>query len=74
MPGDGEDGDGDRGSTRSHFYSTFPKIPDRKKFSKKEWEEFTKKLTSRSVGELASSSEFVDWVMKKRANTELPIP
>lgn len=45
-------------------YSTYHKIPNRKKFSKKEWEEFTEESTRQSVAELASSPEFTDWVIK----------
>ncbi|KAL7617022.1 hypothetical protein Lser_V15G02167 [Lactuca serriola] len=48
---------GGRGSTESQhdFYSTFHKTPNRKKFSKKEWEEFTEESTRESVADLASS-------------------
>ncbi|KAI3512060.1 hypothetical protein L1887_19224 [Cichorium endivia] len=64
---------GDRGSTGSQhdFYSTFHKTPNRKKFSKKEWEEFTEESTRESVAELASSPEFTDWVMKNADRIKL---
>lgn len=44
-------------------YSTFHKTPNRKKFSKKEWEEFTEESTRHSIAELASSPEFTEWVI-----------
>ncbi|KAI3743371.1 hypothetical protein L1987_61078 [Smallanthus sonchifolius] len=64
---------GDRGSTGSQheFYSTFHKTPNRKKFSKKEWEEFTEESTRESVAELASSPEFTDWVIKNANRIKL---
>ncbi|KAI3721883.1 hypothetical protein L2E82_32902 [Cichorium intybus] len=45
-------------------YSTFHKTPNRKKFSKKEWEDFTEESTRESIAELASSPEFTEWVIK----------
>lgn len=64
---------GDRGSTGSQpdFYSTFHKTPNRKKFTKKEWEEFTEESTRESVAELAASPEFTDWVMKNANRIKL---
>ncbi|KAL4560610.1 hypothetical protein LXL04_032763 [Taraxacum kok-saghyz] len=55
-----------KGSTGSQHdvYSTFHKTSNRRKFSKKEWEEFTEESTRESVAELASSPEFTDWVIK----------
>lgn len=44
------------------YYSTFHKTPNRKKFSKKEWAEFTEESTRQAVAEWASSPEFTDWV------------
>lgn len=64
---------GGRGSTESQhdFYSTFHKTPNRKKFSKKEWEEFTEESTRESVADLASSPEFTDWVIKNANRIKL---
>jgi hypothetical protein len=45
------------------YYSTFHKTPNRKKFSKKEWAEFTDESTRQAVTEWASSPEFADWVI-----------
>ncbi|KAI3734918.1 hypothetical protein L6452_14400 [Arctium lappa] len=61
---------GSTGSQRD-VYSTFHKTPNRKKFSKKEWEEFTEESTRQSVAELASSSEFTDWVIKNADRIKL---
>lgn len=61
---------GSTGSQRD-VYSTFHKTPNRKKFSKKEWEEFTEESTRRSVAELASSPEFTDWVINNADRIKL---
>ncbi|KAI7736776.1 hypothetical protein M8C21_016423 [Ambrosia artemisiifolia] len=52
-------------------YSTFHKTPNRKKFSKEEWEEFTEESTRQSVAELASSPEFTDWVINNSGRIKL---
>ncbi|KAD3337440.1 hypothetical protein E3N88_32960 [Mikania micrantha] len=64
---------GDRGSTGSQhdFYSTFHKTPNRKKFSKEEWKEFTEESTRESVAELASSPEFTDWMINNANRIKL---
>ncbi|XP_071720950.1 uncharacterized protein [Rutidosis leptorrhynchoides] len=64
---------GNTGSTESQhdFYSTFHKTPDRKKFTKKEWEEFTEESTRESVAELASSPEFTEWMIKNANRIKL---
>ncbi|XP_058204236.1 uncharacterized protein LOC131318459 [Rhododendron vialii] len=54
-------------------YSTFHRTPNRKKYSKKEWEEFTEKSTRQAMAELASSPEFTDWIIKN-ANRIQRIP
>ncbi|KVI00026.1 Transmembrane protein 194 [Cynara cardunculus var. scolymus] len=57
--------------SQHEFYSTFHKTPNRKRFSKKEWEEFTEESTRESVAELASSPEFTDWVIKNANRIKL---
>ncbi|CAI9273097.1 unnamed protein product [Lactuca saligna] len=52
-------------------YSTFHKTPNRKKFSKKEWEEFTEESTRESIAELASTPEFTDWVINNADRIKL---
>ncbi|XP_059664860.1 uncharacterized protein LOC132311136 [Cornus florida] len=53
------------------YYSTFHKARNRKKFSKKEWEEFTQKSTRQAVAQWASSPEFTDWVIKHADRIQL---
>ncbi|XP_059668579.1 uncharacterized protein LOC132313698 [Cornus florida] len=47
-----------------NYYSTFHKTPNRKKFSKEEWEKFTEESTREAVARLTSSPEFTDWAIK----------
>ncbi|KAK4431976.1 hypothetical protein Salat_0959700 [Sesamum alatum] len=48
------------------YYSTFHKTPNRKKFSKEEWKDFTEESTRLAIAEWASSPEFTDWIIKHR--------
>ncbi|XAR69893.1 hypothetical protein NMG60_11001650 [Bertholletia excelsa] len=50
--------------SQENYYSSFHKTPNRKKFSKREWEKFTEESTRQSVAALASSPEFTDWLIK----------
>ncbi|PQQ12445.1 nuclear envelope integral membrane protein 1 isoform X1 [Prunus yedoensis var. nudiflora] len=43
------------------FASTFHTTPERRKFSKEEWEMFTAETTNRALQELASSPDFHRW-------------
>ncbi|KAH9318219.1 hypothetical protein KI387_019988, partial [Taxus chinensis] len=45
------------------YYSTFHTTPERKHFSKEEWEEFTKDSTRKAVRELVSTPEFTEWAL-----------
>lgn len=49
---------------RQDHYSTFHRTPNRKKYSRQEWEDFTQESTYQAVAELASSPEFTDWIIK----------
>ncbi|GAA0146981.1 hypothetical protein LIER_06795 [Lithospermum erythrorhizon] len=49
------------------FYSTFHETPDRKKFSKDDWDEFTKASTKRALEDLVISPDFNKWAV---ANAE----
>lgn len=61
-----------RGKTNSPaYFSTFHRTPDRKKFSKEEWKDFTDESTRQAVAELASSPEFTDWVIKHADRIQL---
>nr|GEZ76523.1 transmembrane protein 194 [Tanacetum cinerariifolium] len=64
---------GDKGSTGSQddFYSTFHRTPNSRRFSKKEWEEFTEESTHDSVNELTSTPEFTEWVIKNANRIKL---
>ncbi|XP_042510947.1 uncharacterized protein LOC122086271 [Macadamia integrifolia] len=53
------------------YYSTFHKVPNRKKFSKNEYEDFTSKSTRDAIVELASSDDFTDWIIKNASRIQL---
>ncbi|CAL5356752.1 unnamed protein product [Camellia sinensis] len=53
------------------YYSTFHRTPNRKKSSKKEWENFTQESTRHAVVELASSPKFTDWIIKHANSIQL---
>ncbi|XP_057506751.1 uncharacterized protein LOC130789967 [Actinidia eriantha] len=57
--------------TQQDHYSTFHKTPNRKKISKKEWENFTKESTREAMADLASSPEFTDWIIKHADRIQL---
>ncbi|KAK9116536.1 hypothetical protein Sjap_015483 [Stephania japonica] len=50
-------------TVQKDYYSTFHKTPTRKRFSKKEWNEFTRESTREALVELASSPEFTIWIV-----------
>ncbi|KAK6151141.1 hypothetical protein DH2020_016073 [Rehmannia glutinosa] len=45
------------------FYSTFHETPDRRKFTKDEWELFTKESTRKALEGLVSSPDFSKWAI-----------
>ncbi|KAL6012973.1 hypothetical protein ACLOJK_003463 [Asimina triloba] len=45
------------------YYSTFHKTPERKKFSKDEWDTFTKDSTRKALEGLVSSPDFTRWAV-----------
>ncbi|KAL6498195.1 hypothetical protein OROGR_028592 [Orobanche gracilis] len=45
------------------FYSTFHENPDRKKFTKDEWESFTRESTRKALAGLVSSPDFSRWAV-----------
>ncbi|KAL9675867.1 hypothetical protein QQ045_004075 [Rhodiola kirilowii] len=53
-----------RTSVERDHYSIFHKTPGRKKFSKREWEEFTEESTRLAMAEMASSPEFTEWIIE----------
>ncbi|KAJ3697913.1 hypothetical protein LUZ61_001618 [Rhynchospora tenuis] len=46
------------------YYSSIHSTPERKKFSKEEWDSFTKEYTDRGIKELVSSPEFNKWALE----------
>ncbi|EYU44506.1 hypothetical protein ABFS82_08G059200 [Erythranthe guttata] len=50
-------------SDSNAFYSTFHETPDRRKFTKGEWESFTKDSTRKALEELVSSPDFSRWAV-----------
>lgn len=46
------------------FYSTFHNTRNRKKFTKKEWDEFTRESTKQALADWASSPEFTEWIVE----------
>ncbi|KAL3526896.1 hypothetical protein ACH5RR_011552 [Cinchona calisaya] len=45
------------------FYSTFHTTPERRKFSKDEWDKFTKESTKKALETLVSSPDFSKWAV-----------
>ncbi|KAI7991538.1 hypothetical protein LOK49_LG12G02170 [Camellia lanceoleosa] len=56
---------------QQEYFSTFHRTPNRKKFSKKEWENFTQESTRHAVAELASFPKFTDWIIKHADRIQL---
>ncbi|KAM7273293.1 hypothetical protein ACFE04_027957 [Oxalis oulophora] len=46
------------------YYSTFHKTGSRKKFTKKEWEEFSRESTRQAIADLTTTPEFTDFLIK----------
>ncbi|XP_038698310.1 uncharacterized protein LOC119995909 isoform X2 [Tripterygium wilfordii] len=57
--------------TRRDYYSTFHQMQMRKKFTKKEWEDFTEVSTRQAVAELSASPEFTDWIINNANRIQL---
>ncbi|XP_043814734.1 uncharacterized protein LOC110621667 isoform X4 [Manihot esculenta] len=53
------------------YFSTFHKTPQRKKFTKKEWEDFTRESTQKAVAEWASSPEVASWIIENADRIQL---
>lgn len=54
-------------SNSGAYYSSFHSTPERQKFSKLEWDKFTKESTKKALEELVSSPDFSKWAV---ANAE----
>lgn len=46
-------------------------MQNRKKFSKKEWDDFTQESTRKALAEWAASPEFTDWVIEHADRIQL---
>lgn len=53
------------------YYSTFHNVSNRKKMSRKEWEDFTKESTREAMAGLATCPEFTDWVINNADRIQL---
>ncbi|XP_042482131.1 uncharacterized protein LOC122062576 [Macadamia integrifolia] len=53
------------------YYSTYHSVPTRKRFSKKEYEDFTSESTRKGIAELASSPDFTNWVIENAGRMQL---
>ncbi|KAJ9179874.1 hypothetical protein P3X46_008188 [Hevea brasiliensis] len=53
------------------YFSTFHKTPKRKKFTRKEWEDFTRESTQQAVAEWASSPEVATWIIENADRIQL---
>lgn len=53
------------------YYSTFHKTRNRKKFTKKEWDDFTRESTRQALSEWASSPEFTEWIVEHADRIQL---
>uniref|UniRef100_A0A804LM95 Uncharacterized protein n=1 Tax=Zea mays TaxID=4577 RepID=A0A804LM95_MAIZE len=52
-----------QGVARDSFYSTFHTTPERRKFSKEEYEAFTREETKKAMKQLLSSPDFNRWAL-----------
>lgn len=60
-----------RACDQQEYYSTFHKMRNRKKFIKKEWDDFTLESTRHALAEWAASPEFTDWVIEHADRIQL---
>jgi hypothetical protein len=52
-----------QGLARDSYYSTYHTTPERRKFSKEEYEAFTREETKKGMKELLSSPAFNRWAL-----------
>ncbi|CAB4285886.1 unnamed protein product [Prunus armeniaca] len=60
-----------RARDQQEYYSTFHKMQSRKKFTKKEWDDFTQESTRQAIAEWASSPEVTDWIIEHADRIQL---
>ncbi|KAF5475756.1 hypothetical protein F2P56_007531 [Juglans regia] len=56
---------------QQEYYSTFHKMRNRKKFTEKEWDDFTRESTRQAIAEWAASPEFTDWMIENADRVKL---
>ncbi|XP_054803074.1 uncharacterized protein LOC129306481 isoform X2 [Prosopis cineraria] len=59
------------GARAGDYYSTFHRTGNRKKFTKKEWDDFTRESTRQALSEWASSPEFTEWIVEHADRIQL---
>ncbi|KAF3441243.1 hypothetical protein FNV43_RR15156 [Rhamnella rubrinervis] len=60
-----------RRQDQKEYYSTYHKTQNRKKFTKKEWDDFTQESTRQALAEWASSPEFTEWFVEHADRIQL---
>ncbi|XP_050214133.1 uncharacterized protein LOC126665390 isoform X2 [Mercurialis annua] len=58
-------------NNQQNYFSTFHKTPKRKKFTKKDWEDFTRESTQQAVREWAASPETAAWLVDNADRIQL---
>ncbi|CAK7341535.1 unnamed protein product [Dovyalis caffra] len=56
---------------KQNYYSTFHSTPKRKKFTKKQWEDFTRESTRQALSEWAASPEVANWIIENADRIQL---
>ncbi|KAJ6877386.1 hypothetical protein NC651_030197 [Populus alba x Populus x berolinensis] len=56
---------------KQDYYSTFHKTPRRKKFTKKQWEDFTRESTREALMDWAASPEAANWIINNADRMQL---
>ncbi|KAM1635655.1 hypothetical protein ACFX13_013964 [Malus domestica] len=60
-----------RAPNQQEYYSTFHKVQNRKKFTKKEWDDFTHESTRQALAEWAASPEVPNWLIEHADRIQL---
>lgn len=56
---------------QQEYYSTFHNMRNRKKFTREEWDDFTRESTLQAMAEWAASPEFSDWMIENADRIQL---
>ncbi|TQD94104.1 hypothetical protein C1H46_020299 [Malus baccata] len=60
-----------RAPNQQEYYSTIHKVQNRKKFTKKEWDDFTHESTRQALAEWAASPEVPNWLIEHADRIQL---